>query len=153
MVRLLRGPGEGSPEAVNEDDDAAVAEGEGITPQPERVREAQMGRQQRVRFLARQEGCGARDPDHERVDRLGERCPPQLDRSEQGLGVGDGRRSREHGRRSACPPQRAENAATNRFRRGREAEPQRGACDALGRLGVVRVAAQQPGEPRVVEDE
>ena len=112
-----------------------------------------MGGQERVRLLARQERRGGRDPDHECVEWLVEGRPPQLDRAEQGLGVGDGRRPREHGRRRPRPPQRTEHAAAHRFGRGREGEPQRGARDPLGGLRVVGIAAQQAREVRVVEDE
>ena len=55
---------------------------EGVSPQPERVREPEVGRQQRVRRLARQERRGPRDPDHERVEGLVERRAAQLDRAE-----------------------------------------------------------------------
>ena len=146
VVGLLRRPREGAPEAVDEDDDAVVADGEGVAPQPERVCEPQMGGEERVRLLARQERRRPRNPDHERVERLVEGRSTQLDRAEQRLGVRDGRRPREDGCRGPRPAQRAENAATNRFRRGREGVPQRRACDALGGLGLVGIAAQQACE-------
>ena len=53
VVRLLRGPREGAPEAVDEDDDAAVVDGERVPPQPQRMREPEMGGQEGVRLLAR----------------------------------------------------------------------------------------------------
>ena len=153
MVRLLRRPGEGAPEAVDEDHDAAVLDGKGIPPQAQCVDEPEIGREERIRLLPRQEGRGARNPDHERVEGLGERRPAQLDRAKQGLGVGDGRRPREHGRRGPRPPQRAEDPAPNCFRCGREGEPQRRARDPLGCLGLVRIAAEQARELRVIEHE
>ena len=146
MVRLLGRPRKGAPEAVDEDDDAVVADGERVAPQPERVREAEMGREERVRRLARQEGRGGRNPDHERVEGLVQGSSAQFDRAEQGLGVRDGRRPYEHGRRRPRPAERAEDAATNRPRRSREGVPQRRACDALGGLGFVGVAAQRAPE-------
>ena len=118
VVRLLRGPDEGAPEAVDEDDDAAVADGERVPPEPQRVGEPEMGREERVRLLARQERRGARDADHERVERLVERRPAQLDRPKQCLGMRDGRWAREYGRSRPRSSQRVENAATNRLRRG-----------------------------------
>jgi hypothetical protein len=105
------------------------------------------------RGLSWQEGRGARNPDHERVEGLVEARPAELDRAEERLGMGDGRRSREHGRRGSCPAERAEHAAAHRFRSGHERVPERRACDALGSLGVVRIAAQDAREHRVVEDE
>ena len=67
--------------------------------------------------------------------------------------MSDRRRPSEDSRRGPRPPQSMENAATNRFRRRCEAEPQRGARDALGSLGVVGIAVQESRELRMVEDE
>ena len=89
VVRLLRRAGKGAAEAVDEDDDAAFLDGERVPPQPERMRKPEMGHQERVRFLARQERRRGRDPDHECVERLVEGRQAQLDRAEQGLCVGD----------------------------------------------------------------
>jgi exodeoxyribonuclease VII large subunit len=96
VVRLLRRPGEDAPEAVDEDHDPAVADGEAVSPEAERVREPEVRRKQWVRPLARQERRGSRDPDHERVERLVEGRSAQLDRPQQGLGVRDRRRPGQH---------------------------------------------------------
>ena len=88
-----------------------------------------MGREERVRRLARQERRRARDPDHERVERLVERRRAQLDRAQQRLGVRDRRRPGEDGRRGPRPAQRAEDASPNRI----PARPRRRVAAASGR--------------------
>src|SRR5262245_2959920 len=55
-IGLLGRTREDAPEAVDEDDDAAVTDRKGVAPQPERVREAEVRREQWIGRLARQEG-------------------------------------------------------------------------------------------------
>ena len=125
VVRLLRRPAEDAPEPVDEDDDAAVGDRERIAPQAERMGEAQVGREQRIRLFPRQERSGAGNPDDERVERFLESRPPQLDRTEKGLGVRHRRRPREHGGQGSRSTERAKHAQAHGFRRSAEREPQR----------------------------
>ena len=81
------------------------ATGKASRHRPSACAEAEVRREERVRLLPRQERRGARNPDHERVERLVEGRPPQLDRAEQRLGVRHRRWPREH--RSRRPRRRA----------------------------------------------
>ena len=153
MVRLLRRPGEDPPEAVDEDHDPAVADREPVAPEPERVREPEVGGKERVRPLARQKRGGSGDPDHERVERLVEsRRRSSIARSRASACATDGgpastaavvlvprsvRRTRRRTESGA-----AENASLRRRAR-----------DPLGRLRLVRDSRAAAPRRRVVEDE
>ena len=105
---------------------------------PEREAEPEVGGDERVRPLARQEGRRAGDADHDRVERLVELRAAQFDRAQQRLGVRDRRRAAEDGRDRALRRHRAQHARVER-RSGRRREDvaKRRARDPLERLGLV----------------
>ena len=134
VVRLLRRPREGAPEAVDEDRDAAVLDRERVAPESEREPEPEIGREQRVRPLARQERRRAGDPDHERVERLVERR-----RSAARSRAAAPRRARPTAGRPARPPRSASPAASG----GRGAATESGTAENASRSGerAIRSAA------------
>ena len=118
------------------------------------MREPEVGCQQRVRLLARQERRRARES-RSRARRAARReiaRRSSIARSRASACATDG------GPASTAAAVRVPRSArrTRRrtdIRRGREREPQRRACDPLRRFELVRIAAQRAGELRVVEDE
>ena len=110
------GCGEAPREPVEQDRGAAVDDRERVAPEAKREPEPEIRGEQRVRTLARQVRRHARDPDHERVERLVELGPPELHRPQQRLGMRDRRRPAERGRDRQLGSQRAQDVAAQHLR-------------------------------------
>ena len=115
-VGLLRRMCEMAREAVEQDRRPAVHDRKRIAPQAQSETEPEVRGEQGIRTLARQIRSHARDPDHERVERLVELCAPQLHGSQQRLGVRDRRRAAECGRNRDLGAQRAQHVTAQHLR-------------------------------------
>ena len=113
MLRRMR---ETAAEATEEDRRAALYQRELVTPETERVAQAEVGGEGRVRRLARQMRRRVRDADADRVEASIEIGRSGLHTSQQGLGVRDRGRSREDGKGRMLARQVAENAPPERSR-------------------------------------
>ena len=141
-------------EAAEQDRGAALGDREGVAPEPQREREAEERREQRVRPLAREVRGQARDPDHDRVELAASRSAERssIPRRSASACATDGGPANAVAADSSTGSDRS---TSWRSRRGEEAEerPQRRAGDPLERLGLVRIAASVPPSRGWFEDE
>ncbi len=140
-------------ERVHEDQRSALANREGIPPEPEAVPESDRGGGHGIERLA---GDVRADPGHahdERVERLLDVDTAELHRPHECLGVGVRRRSGEDGRRNQPPMLCAEDLAAKPGRQHRVDPPQRRCGDVLERCRSERVVAEAAREAGMTERE
>src|SRR5581483_5011641 len=87
-----------------------------------------------------------RDPDHDRVERLRQRRPPELDRAQERLGVGGRRGAAEDGGRGQLARDTVDQAPAGGRRERPERAPQPRSREPLEDVLLVRVPAEDAGE-------